>query len=112
MNPEIRNLIGAQLASLYDAGMTSLPLGLVELLARLCVAEAMAEFRHLTRDVGQLAAVDCQLARQRSAVTQASCQWCGSRDKGRTGSGITATSRAGRGDPESCQSLVDHQTFP
>ena len=44
MNQEIRSLIGPQLAAFYDERLSPLPLRLVELLARLCVTEAMAEF--------------------------------------------------------------------
>ena len=44
MSQDIRRNIGLQLASYYDSHLTSLPLRLVELLARLSVAEAMAEF--------------------------------------------------------------------
>ncbi len=44
MSQETRSLIGPQLAALYDERMPPLPLQLVELLARLCVAEAMAEY--------------------------------------------------------------------
>jgi hypothetical protein len=44
MRQDIRRSIGLQLASFYDARLTSLPLNLVELLARLSVAEAMVEF--------------------------------------------------------------------
>jgi hypothetical protein len=44
MSQETRSLIGPQLAALYDERMLPLPLRLVELLARLCVAEAMAEY--------------------------------------------------------------------
>jgi hypothetical protein len=44
MRQDIHRSIGLQLASFYDAHLTSLPLYLVELLARLSVAEAMADF--------------------------------------------------------------------
>jgi hypothetical protein len=44
MSQETRNLISPQLAALYDENMPPLSVRLVELLARLCVAEAMAEF--------------------------------------------------------------------
>jgi hypothetical protein len=44
MSQETRSLIGPQLAAFYDESMPPLPLTLVELLARLCVAEAMAEY--------------------------------------------------------------------
>ncbi len=44
MGQTTRHLIGSQLASFYEARLTALPLRLVELLARLCVAEAMADF--------------------------------------------------------------------
>ena len=44
MSPQTRSLIGSQLASMYDASIPALPLHLVELLARFCVAEAMAEY--------------------------------------------------------------------
>jgi len=49
MSQETRALIGPQLAALYDAAMQPLPVQLVELLARLCVAEAMAEFDRARR---------------------------------------------------------------
>ena len=44
MSQETRSLIGSRLAVLYEDRVSPLPLQLVELLARLCVAEAMAEF--------------------------------------------------------------------
>jgi hypothetical protein len=44
MSPEARHLIGTQLALLFDRRVASLPLQHVELLARLCVAEAMVAF--------------------------------------------------------------------
>ena len=44
MSQETRHLIGTHLAALYDERMPSLPVNLVELLARLCVLEAMAEY--------------------------------------------------------------------
>ncbi len=44
MSQEARSLIGPQLAALYDERLPPLPLELVELLARLCVAEAMTEY--------------------------------------------------------------------
>ena len=44
MSQETRHLIGTHLAALYDERMPPLPLTLVELLARLCVLEAMAEY--------------------------------------------------------------------
>ena len=44
MSQETRSLIGSQLAATYEARIPPLPLQLVELLARLCVAEAMREF--------------------------------------------------------------------
>ena len=44
MSQETRSLIGPQLAAFYDESMPALPLHLVELLARLCVAEAMAGY--------------------------------------------------------------------
>ena len=44
MSQEARSLIGPQLAALYDERLLPLPLELVELLARLCVAEAMVEY--------------------------------------------------------------------
>ncbi len=49
MSQETRSLIGPQLAALYDERMPPLPLNLVELLARLCVAEAMAEYDRRSR---------------------------------------------------------------
>ncbi|HEX2554524.1 MAG TPA: hypothetical protein VHL98_12545 [Microvirga sp.] len=51
MSQETRSLIGPQLAALYDGRLTSLPTHLVELLARLCVAEAMADYDR-ARSVG------------------------------------------------------------
>ncbi len=44
MSHEARSLIASQLGAMYEAHMPPLPLPLVELLARLCVAEAMAEY--------------------------------------------------------------------
>ncbi len=44
MSQETRSLIGSHLAALLDERVPPLPLRLVELLARLCVVEAMAEF--------------------------------------------------------------------
>ncbi len=44
MSQEIRSLIGQRLAVLYEDSLAPMPLHLVELLARLCVAEAMVEF--------------------------------------------------------------------
>ncbi len=44
MSQEARSLIGPQLAVLYEARLSSLPLRLVELLAHLCVAEAMTDY--------------------------------------------------------------------
>ena len=44
MSEETRSLIGPQLGALYDERLSPLPLRLVELLAGLCVAEAMAEY--------------------------------------------------------------------
>jgi hypothetical protein len=49
MSQETRSLIGPQLAAFYDERMPPLPLCLVELLARLCVAEAMAEYDRRNR---------------------------------------------------------------
>ncbi len=50
MSQVTRRLIGPQLAALYEGSLTPLPLVLVELLARLCVAEAMAEFDRRRRE--------------------------------------------------------------
>ena len=44
MSRETRSLIGPQLVALFEERLAPLPLRLVELLARLCVAEAMVEF--------------------------------------------------------------------
>lgn len=44
MSQETRCLIGPQLAALYELRLSPLPLRLVELLAHLCVGEAMAEY--------------------------------------------------------------------
>ena len=44
MSHDARTLIGPQLAALYGERLSALPVRLVELLARLCVAEAMAEY--------------------------------------------------------------------
>ena len=44
MSQETRSLIGPQLGALYHERLSPLPVRLVELLARLCVAEAMAEY--------------------------------------------------------------------
>ncbi len=44
MSHETRSLIGPQLAAFYDEQLAPLPVSLVELLARLCVMEAMAEY--------------------------------------------------------------------
>ena len=44
MSQEVRSLIGPQLAALYELRLPPLPLRLVELLAHLCVREAMAEY--------------------------------------------------------------------
>ena len=44
MSEIMRAALGPKLAAFYEASLAPLPLVLVELLARLCVAEAMAEF--------------------------------------------------------------------
>ncbi len=44
MSQETRSLIGQRLAVLYEDRLAPMPLHLVELLARLCVTEAMVEF--------------------------------------------------------------------
>jgi hypothetical protein len=48
MSHEAHSLIASQLGAMYEAAMPPLPLPLVELLARLCVAEAMAQFDRST----------------------------------------------------------------
>jgi hypothetical protein len=40
----MRTALGPKLAAYFEASLAPLPLVLVELLVRLCVAEAMAEF--------------------------------------------------------------------
>jgi hypothetical protein len=44
MSEETRSLISRELQALYEGSLAPMPLCLVELLARLCVAEAMVEF--------------------------------------------------------------------
>jgi hypothetical protein len=44
MSEDVRFAIASQLGAVYEAHIPPLPLPLVELLARLCVAEAMAEY--------------------------------------------------------------------
>ena len=44
MGEIIRMALGPQLAAHYEVSLAPPPLGLVELLARFCVAEAVAEF--------------------------------------------------------------------
>jgi hypothetical protein len=44
MGEIIRTTLGPKLAAHYEASLAPLPLALVELLARLCVAEAMGEY--------------------------------------------------------------------
>ena len=44
MSRETRSLIGHHLAALYEESLTPMPVCHVELLARLCVVEAMVEF--------------------------------------------------------------------
>jgi hypothetical protein len=44
MGKETRKLIGSQLATVYKPETSSLPVRVVELLAQLAVAEAMAEY--------------------------------------------------------------------
>ena len=44
MSQEARSLIGPQLAALYEGRLAPMPVRHVELLAALCVAEAMAEY--------------------------------------------------------------------
>ena len=43
-DPAIRLEVGGELAALYEAQTASMPLLLIELMARFAVAEAMAEF--------------------------------------------------------------------
>lgn len=49
MAQDPRHAIGSHLARLYAAPVPSLPLSLVELLARLAVTEAMADFDRRAR---------------------------------------------------------------
>ncbi len=44
LDPATRLLLGRELAALYDAETSSMPLVLIEQMARLAVAKAMAEF--------------------------------------------------------------------
>ena len=44
MSENVRTALGPKLTAYFEASSAPLPLVLVELLARLCVAEAMAEF--------------------------------------------------------------------
>jgi hypothetical protein len=44
MSLETRSLVSRELQALYEASLAPIPVRLVELLARLCVAEAMVEF--------------------------------------------------------------------
>ena len=44
MSKQTQKLIGSQLATVYKPESSALPLQLVELLARLAVAEAMSDF--------------------------------------------------------------------
>jgi hypothetical protein len=44
IDPSIRLHLGRELAALYDAQTSSMPLSLIEQMARFAVAEAMAEF--------------------------------------------------------------------
>ena len=44
LGPAIRMHLGRELAVLYDAQTSSMPLVLIEMMARLAVAEAMANF--------------------------------------------------------------------
>ena len=44
LDPAIRLHLGRELAALYDAETASIPLVLIEQMARLAVAEAMANF--------------------------------------------------------------------
>jgi hypothetical protein len=44
MGKETRKLIGSQLATVYKPESSALPLQLIELLAKLAVAEAMSDF--------------------------------------------------------------------
>jgi hypothetical protein len=55
IDPSIRLDLGRELAALYDAKTSSMPLLLIERMARFAVAEAMAEFdrscqSHVSRD--------------------------------------------------------------
>jgi hypothetical protein len=49
MSKEARTLIGSQLATVYKPEDTSLPLRVIELLARFAVVEAMAEYDRCRR---------------------------------------------------------------
>ncbi len=55
IDPSIRLHLGRELAALYDAKPSSIPLLLIEWMARFAVAEAMAEFNrsrqsHVSRE--------------------------------------------------------------